>query len=88
MDCLAIEPGVDGGGFEGGDGDEDASPGVEEGDSELDDKDSEFSTGSSVSDESSQWDKNAEFGVTCMVQERPTSHTDLRLSPLPLIAFT
>jgi hypothetical protein len=48
---LAIEPGVDGGGgFEGGDGDEDASPGVDEGDSELD---SEFSVGSSVSDESS-----------------------------------
>ena len=51
---MAIEPGVDGGGgFEGGDSDEEASPVVEEGDSELDDKDSELSIGSSVSVESS-----------------------------------
>ena len=50
---MAIEPGVDGGGFEGGDCDEDASPVEEEGDSELDDKDSDFSVGSSASVESS-----------------------------------
>ena len=47
--CLAIEPGVDGGGgFEGGEADEDESP-VEEGDSELEDEGSEFSVGSSGS---------------------------------------
>jgi hypothetical protein len=47
---LAIEPGVDGGGgFEGGDADEDESPVEEEGDSELEDEGSEFSVGSSGS---------------------------------------
>ena len=47
---MAIEPGVDGGGgFEGGDADEDASPAVDEEDSELDDNDSGLSVGSSVS---------------------------------------
>jgi hypothetical protein len=50
-----------GGGFVGGDGDEDVSPGVE-GDSELEDKDSEFSVGSSVSDESSS---SCAGGVFC-----------------------
>ena len=43
---MAIEPGVDGGGgFEGGDADEDESPVEEEGDSELEDEGSEFSVG-------------------------------------------
>ena len=47
---MAIEPGVDGGGgFEGGDADEDESPVEEEGDSELEDEGSEFSVGSSGS---------------------------------------
>jgi hypothetical protein len=45
---LAIEPGVDGGGFEGGDADEDSSPVVEEEESEDED-----STDPSVSVESS-----------------------------------
>ena len=68
---MAIEPGVDGGGgFEGGDADEDESP-VEEGDSELEDEGSEFSVGSSGSFE----EKVFSDILTLVLKFEPTGFT-------------
>ena len=60
-----------GGGFEGGDADEDESPVEEEGDSELEDKGSEFSVGSSGSFK----EKGLSDILTLVLKLEPTGFT-------------